>query len=311
MGISESRADTEQKRKSAAKEIPTASRRHTRGMTMDAARKAVLNTSELLESILVFLPPKTLFGVQRVSKQFQAIIATSVPIQEKMFLRFRNKSQESWLLKEKITPTDTDRYFVECTKPSPDLTLRKPTELNPFLGLNVHFEDRSCADRAWRGRPEHVNLVLGKPMSLAMLRTAPPSVLKPYICDPPSEDINVHYHYRFPQGGIVVFQDKVEGAESIRTMGDIIRNALEGEHGRASIAMTLEMLNTSPNYTRWAMDAQGDVLHPSLAVQKYEYMLNATAELETGIMEVYFSIRDMVIPTEDERAAVKSRDKEG
>jgi hypothetical protein len=50
-------------------------------MTTDAARKAVFNTSELLESILVCLPPKTLFGVQRVSKQFQAIIATSVPIQ--------------------------------------------------------------------------------------------------------------------------------------------------------------------------------------------------------------------------------------
>jgi hypothetical protein len=66
-------------------------------LTTDAARKAVFNTSELLESILVCLPPKALFGVQRVSKQFQAIIATSIPIQEKMFLRLRNTPVRSWL----------------------------------------------------------------------------------------------------------------------------------------------------------------------------------------------------------------------
>ena len=85
-------------------------------MTTDAARKAVFNTSELLESILVCLPPKTLFGVQRVSKQFQAVIATSIPIQEKMFLRLSNKPQRSWLLKIDLTELQVSGkcafYFV-------------------------------------------------------------------------------------------------------------------------------------------------------------------------------------------------------
>lgn len=139
-------ADAEQKRKAAPKEASATTRRHTRGMTTDAARKAVYNTSELLESILVCLPPKTLFGVQRVSKQFQAIITTSIPIQEKMFLRLRNKPQQSWSLKGKPSASGYNPYFVECASSSPDPILRKPTELNPFLKLDLYYKDSSCAE---------------------------------------------------------------------------------------------------------------------------------------------------------------------
>ena len=224
-----------------------------------------------------------------------------------MFLRLRNEPQQSWLLVEQATHFVVDPCFVECTTPHPDLVLRKPTELNPFLKLETNRKDSSCADRAWGDRPELVSLALAKPMSLAMLRTAPPSVLKTYICDPPSQDIDVHYNYRFPDSGVAMYQDKVEGAESMRTIGDIIHNVLEGEHGGASIGITLQALNTTPNYTRWKLDAHGGVLHPSLVVQKYEHMLNATAKRKTGIKIVDFTIRDMVILTDNERADVKSR----
>lgn len=281
-------------------------------MTTDAAHKAVLNTSELLESILVYLPPKTLFGVQRVSKQFQAIITTSIPIQEKMFLRLRNKPQQSWSLKGKPNASGYNPYFVECASSSPDPILRKPTELNPFLKLDsyYYYKGSSCAERVWNHPTEFINLPFDQPMSLTTLRTAPPSILRTYICDPPSGDFNIHYNYRFPQSGIMVYQDKVEGVESSRTIGDIVRNVL-GSDGRARIGLYLEELNKTPNYTRWENDSRGGILHPGLVVQKYEYMLNATAKLATGISKVCFKIRDMVIPTDDERAAVKSRDKEG
>lgn len=62
---SEASADAKQKRKSASKDTSTTSHRHTRGMSTDATRKAVFNTSELLDSMLVCLSAKTLFCVQR------------------------------------------------------------------------------------------------------------------------------------------------------------------------------------------------------------------------------------------------------
>ncbi|KAK4570248.1 hypothetical protein LTR86_002328 [Recurvomyces mirabilis] len=58
--------------------------RVTRGMTVDAPRKAVFNTSELLESILEYLPTKVLFVTQRVSRQFCLAIRGSSKLQDRM-----------------------------------------------------------------------------------------------------------------------------------------------------------------------------------------------------------------------------------
>lgn len=212
-------ADAEQKRKPAPKETSTTSRRHTRGMTTDAARKAVFNTSELLESILVCLPPKTLFGVQRVSKQFQAIIATSVPIQEKMFLRVRNEPQVSWLLKEQFTTSGVNRYFVESARKPRDPKSRVPTKLNPFLSKTIN---NTCAERA-RGpfAAERVRLRFDQPVSLTMLRQGVPNILKTYISDPPTEDVKVDYVYQFPESQSVrVHQDSSKGVKNSGTIGN-------------------------------------------------------------------------------------------
>lgn len=51
------------------------------------ARNAVLDTTELLEAILVCLPFKDLFVIQRVSRRFHDVIAGSTQLQEKMWLR--------------------------------------------------------------------------------------------------------------------------------------------------------------------------------------------------------------------------------
>lgn len=55
-----------------------------------AAMQAVCQTSELVENILVHLPAKTIFGVQRVSKCFRNAVQHSLPIKEKLFLRTRS-----------------------------------------------------------------------------------------------------------------------------------------------------------------------------------------------------------------------------
>lgn len=56
-------------------------------MTTDAARKAVLNTTELLEQIILCLPWKKIFVIQRTCQQFRDTIRSSTPIQQRMFLK--------------------------------------------------------------------------------------------------------------------------------------------------------------------------------------------------------------------------------
>ena len=79
-----------QKRK-APRETAAASspRRHTRSMTTDAARKAVFNTSELLEKIISSLPPKDILTkISRLSRQFKNAAETSPTVRDKLWMTF-------------------------------------------------------------------------------------------------------------------------------------------------------------------------------------------------------------------------------
>ncbi|OTA22973.1 hypothetical protein BTJ68_14019 [Hortaea werneckii EXF-2000] len=82
-------------RKRQATETST-TRRVTRGMTTDAARRAVFGTAELLENIIMQLPPRKIFVIQRVCKQFRDIVATSVKLQQRLFLRSDGCEAQEW-----------------------------------------------------------------------------------------------------------------------------------------------------------------------------------------------------------------------
>ncbi|KAK4902795.1 hypothetical protein LTR27_000734 [Elasticomyces elasticus] len=63
----------------------------------DGPRNAVFATAELLEHILTFVPPVTVFGLQRVCRQFRDILATSAALQGKLWLRApQSSSDEVW-----------------------------------------------------------------------------------------------------------------------------------------------------------------------------------------------------------------------
>lgn len=53
----------------------------------NSTREAVFNTAELLEQIFLHLPAKTIYGSQRVCRQFRDIVQMSVELQQKLFLR--------------------------------------------------------------------------------------------------------------------------------------------------------------------------------------------------------------------------------
>jgi hypothetical protein len=165
-------------------------------MTTDASRRAVFDTTELLESILVHLPPKNLFGALRVSKQFQTVITGSVSSQEKMFLRIRKRPRKIWLLKEARTKT----HYVGEMILSPQRDSNRIVEFNPFLELLCQIPRLG----AWNSLSEYVELTFGKSVTLSVLKSRTPSILDTYICNPISEDVQVTYDYQLPGGHVRV-----------------------------------------------------------------------------------------------------------
>jgi hypothetical protein len=113
---------------------------------LDSVRKGVFETCELLEHILSFLPAKNIYGVRRVSKFWNNNIATSVHLQEKMFLRLSNKPNEIWTVdaKHKIGANDYDHWHRKLKNtelnfrrvehaPDWDTKTINPVKLNPML----------------------------------------------------------------------------------------------------------------------------------------------------------------------------------
>ncbi|KAK5739294.1 hypothetical protein LTR17_005400 [Elasticomyces elasticus] len=73
----------------------------------DGPRNAVFATAELLEQILMLVPPITVFGVQRVCRQFRDILTTSAALQGRVWLRApQSLSDEVWTVVqiEDVTP---------------------------------------------------------------------------------------------------------------------------------------------------------------------------------------------------------------
>lgn len=65
-------------------------------MAIAAVRQAVLNTAELVENIILQLPPLHIPVVQRVCKQWKATTEKSKAIREKLFLHSDNMPPKEW-----------------------------------------------------------------------------------------------------------------------------------------------------------------------------------------------------------------------
>lgn len=154
-------------------------------MTTDASRKAVFNTSELLEQVILCLPMKKIFGIQRVSRQFRDVIAASPKIQEKMWLRLRNDfPKEQWVLETSIgtqAPWAEEVRFRKVAVDTEDRSWR-PTTLNPLLELISAEQDLPTAEKLYTNhqKTEFIDMNLSQHHF-----GAHPSFLKTYITDPP------------------------------------------------------------------------------------------------------------------------------
>ncbi|KAK4618055.1 hypothetical protein CLAFUW4_12322 [Fulvia fulva] len=99
-----SREDKRAKRQTSAATTSTPSRvlRSVKAQTTAAARDAVFKTTELLENILIQLPPMNIIQVQRVSKLFKEVIENS-PTAHKLLSPEVKSESKHWAVKFDFT----------------------------------------------------------------------------------------------------------------------------------------------------------------------------------------------------------------
>ena len=164
-------------------------------METDVSRQAVLNTNELLESILAFLPPKQLFANQRVCKQWRDVIASSPELQRKMFLRVNEVPRQTWGLKIEISRPDRKilselRRFDNGLPSLPWMPVT-PVILSPHL--NIHNDDYGYGPGSTEIMKDWVAFDL--PYSLIIGSRA--SILDTYICNPPCHEFQFFLEFKF------------------------------------------------------------------------------------------------------------------
>jgi len=132
-------------------------------MIAEMPLRAALNTTEILEKVLSFLPSFNLFRLQRVCRQWRDLIARSPSIREKMFLRVCAKTPETWML------IDTKPF-----DPNPDLTFRWNRQFNPHLSDQKFrmVNDAELGSGDWGSTPGRT-LQLCTPVTLNPLLFAP------------------------------------------------------------------------------------------------------------------------------------------
>ncbi|KAK5715120.1 hypothetical protein LTR15_010536 [Elasticomyces elasticus] len=83
-------------------------------MTTDGPRQAVFATAELIENILMHAPVRSMFAVQRVSRQFRDIVVTSINLQQRMLLRPpKSILAETWaLIERRDDENHTEEYCI-------------------------------------------------------------------------------------------------------------------------------------------------------------------------------------------------------
>lgn len=174
-------------------------------MKLDVPRRAVLETTEIFENILSFLPPRSIFGVQRVSHQWKNVIASSPTLQEKMFLRVQKKSPETWMLlprtpsedeKDELIAENSCRLVKVAADKEPEGWkydsgglghLFTPAALNPFLSLKDAGDPVWKRAQHWKG--EAAMLTSGTKFAQHS------SYRGTYFCDPPSKECSIRITY--------------------------------------------------------------------------------------------------------------------
>ncbi|KAK5677113.1 hypothetical protein LTS10_010302 [Elasticomyces elasticus] len=124
--------------------VRNTTRPFTRGMKIastDSTRQAVFATAELLENIMLHLPARDIFCLQRAGRQFRDIVKTSIQLQRKLFIRpiFSTNTEVLAIRNDKLVLLPNANNLpqdLEARRGEP-LVVRPATELKAILLRDV------------------------------------------------------------------------------------------------------------------------------------------------------------------------------
>lgn len=173
-------------------------------MTVDMPQQAALNTTEILENILSYLPNRTIFGVQRVCRQWRNAIAGSPTIQERLFLRLKHQTPE-------IRATNHDYDIFDLRNPHRKYRLATAAEVEsaheelPYgarelfmpVALNPMLEKQIILSQMVNGFPAPPFNYSARFSVQARLKQFAQhgSSRASFITDPPCMELEVELHY--------------------------------------------------------------------------------------------------------------------
>ncbi|KAM0688809.1 hypothetical protein Q7P36_010884 [Cladosporium allicinum] len=210
-------------------------------MTVAMSRRAALDTTEILEDVLKFLTPQTLFAVQSVSRQWRDLIVRSPSIQKKMFLCCQAKEPEVWTMKPprpepeipvsemRVLPPKFRRVSAAEVESGDWKSnygacgiqpLRTPVALNPWLRRRYNYD--ICSIEA------EVDAALW-PTAYSGLHG---SLRNAYLTDPPCKECSVRMQFKaYRRGYHVECLNWIYVISTIRsdkplTLGDVMDRTL-------------------------------------------------------------------------------------
>ncbi|KAI7180984.1 hypothetical protein KC316_g8534 [Hortaea werneckii] len=182
-------------------------------MTTDAARRAVFETAELLENIFIQLPPRKIFVFQRVCKQFRDIVATSVKLQQRLFLHSDGTEAQEWRVaaKDDADSSNSDwvrtcRFIKSTEIPEPDEDVGetfKPVR----LGHALKVEELECGKSASFAYPFPHQWV---DFRQDMYCVGESSLAKTYLTHPPTQDVILDVRLRNKSDDHMRYEGEVE-----------------------------------------------------------------------------------------------------
>jgi len=107
-------------------------------MTTEAPRRAALDTTEILENVLSFLPNRKIFIIQRVCRRWRDVIAGSPDIQQKLFLQLRGQASEIWVsTNRRVSLDNPNASNFDIRSVEKKLRTISPTELQSELNAQA------------------------------------------------------------------------------------------------------------------------------------------------------------------------------
>lgn len=171
--------------------------RITRLMGLDATRRIVFNTAELLEIILLLLPARSVYSACRVSQQWNALVRTSIAIQQKLLIK-PSTPKQAWQvinLDWSVVPAETPPLldFVTGTK----TPVVNPVIINPLLAASY---EPLCLTSLWPKCWDGAKLAISdKTMKKMNLDRPARSSLLSQIADPPCQKVVIWRRWQYKE----------------------------------------------------------------------------------------------------------------